>query len=220
MITDQWFKSVHAWLVSRRRLVTNLFRVAEYGIIITTAVGYYFYVNLPSALLLINQLGRKAGQAAVIFYAVTLIPGILKRFNIFPIIRVSLTLFRRQIGVISFLFMNMHAFYLFFFFFIEQLSWPLLTQRQWFGFAGLWLLVPLWLTSNDWSVKTLGNLWKLLHRLTYIALFFISLHVALINQRLGILLFAVLALVIISWLVFLINKIRQPVKQTPPISSS
>jgi methionine sulfoxide reductase heme-binding subunit len=40
----------------------------------------------------------------------------------------------------------------------------------WFGVAGLSILVALALTSNNWSIRTLGGRnWKLLHRLAYFA---------------------------------------------------
>ena len=40
----------------------------------------------------------------------------------------------------------------------------------WFGAAGLCILVALALTSNNWSIRSLGGRnWKLLHRLAYIA---------------------------------------------------
>ncbi len=40
----------------------------------------------------------------------------------------------------------------------------------WFGVAGLSILVALALTSNNWSIRTLGGKnWKLLHRLAYLA---------------------------------------------------
>jgi sulfoxide reductase heme-binding subunit YedZ len=40
----------------------------------------------------------------------------------------------------------------------------------WFGVAGLSILVALALTSNNWSIRTLGGRnWKLLHRLAYAA---------------------------------------------------
>jgi len=40
----------------------------------------------------------------------------------------------------------------------------------WFGVAGLSIVVALALTSNNWSIRTLGGRnWKLLHRLAYFA---------------------------------------------------
>lgn len=209
MIQDQWFKPVHAFLVGRRQLITNVFGVIEYGLVVAIAGGYYFFVSQPSAFELIDTIGRQAGQVAAVCYAITLFAGILKRLDILPLIRVSLRLFRRHVGIISFLLMVMHSFFLYFFSYIEQWRLPLLDQRQFYGFIGLWLLVPLWLTSNDWSERILGKLWQLIHKLTYIALFFVFLHVALVSQKLGILLFTTFFLVIISWLVFWLRRLRQ-----------
>jgi sulfoxide reductase heme-binding subunit YedZ len=40
----------------------------------------------------------------------------------------------------------------------------------WFGLGGLMILLTLALTSNQWSIRTLGGKnWKRLHRLAYVA---------------------------------------------------
>jgi sulfoxide reductase heme-binding subunit YedZ len=47
----------------------------------------------------------------------------------------------------------------------------------WFGVAGLSILVVLGLTSNNWSIRSLGGRnWKLLHRLAYIAVALLIYH--------------------------------------------
>ena len=49
---------------------------------------------------------------------------------------------------------------------LRSLSKPFI----WFGLAGLTILVILAMTSNNWSVRTLGGRnWKRLHRLAYLA---------------------------------------------------
>ena len=51
-----------------------------------------------------------------------------------------------------------------------------------FGFLALVLLVPLALTSNRWSMKTLGRGWKRLHYLTYVIAVFIVLHLLMLGD--------------------------------------
>ena len=51
-----------------------------------------------------------------------------------------------------------------------------------FGFIALALLVPLALTSNRWSMKTLGRGWKRLHYLTYVIAVFIVLHLLMLGE--------------------------------------
>jgi sulfoxide reductase heme-binding subunit YedZ len=49
------------------------------------------------------------------------------------------------------------------------------------GMLGFACLVPLALTSNDWSVRRLGAVaWRRLHRLTYVAVLLGALHYLLL----------------------------------------
>lgn len=47
------------------------------------------------------------------------------------------------------------------------------------GMAGLLMLIPLALTSNQWSIRRLGQRWNKLHKLTYPILLAAILHYAL-----------------------------------------
>lgn len=47
------------------------------------------------------------------------------------------------------------------------------------GMAGLLMLIPLALTSNQWSIRKLGQRWNRLHKLTYPILLVAILHYAL-----------------------------------------
>lgn len=47
------------------------------------------------------------------------------------------------------------------------------------GMAGLLMLIPLALTSNQWSIRRLGARWNKLHKLTYAILLVAILHYAL-----------------------------------------
>jgi sulfoxide reductase heme-binding subunit YedZ len=53
----------------------------------------------------------------------------------------------------------------------------------WFGFAGLVILVILALTSNQWSIRSLGGKnWKRLHRLAYVAAALLIYHQAIAGK--------------------------------------
>ena len=54
-----------------------------------------------------------------------------------------------------------------------------------FGYAGFILTIPLLLTSNIWSMKRLWKYWKKLHRLAYIIILLIVIHVVLIKYFRG-----------------------------------
>jgi len=53
----------------------------------------------------------------------------------------------------------------------------------WFGLSGLSILVVLALTSNNWSIRTLGGKnWKLLHRFAYVAAAVLIYHQAIAGK--------------------------------------
>ncbi len=110
-------------------------------------------------------LGERALQGVVLILAIT--P--LRRFA-----GVNLLRFRRALGVMVFAYVVLHL-----------LAWVVLdmgllwqqaladiVKRPYVtvGMAGLVLMLPLALTSNNWAVRRLGAArWQSLHRLTYLA---------------------------------------------------
>ena len=83
---------------------------------------------------------------------------------------INLIKFRRAIGLLAFIYVTLHL-----------LVWAVLDvqslERVWadivkrpyitVGMAAFALMLPLAVTSNNWSVRRLGPLWRGLHRLTY-----------------------------------------------------
>lgn len=108
-----------------------------------------------------HELGEIALQLLVIGLCIT--P--LRRF-----LGVNLLKFRRAIGLLAFIYVVLH-----------MLVWAVLDvqalDRMWadivkrpyvtIGMAGFLLLLPLALTSNNWSVRKLGPAWRKLHKLVY-----------------------------------------------------
>ncbi|MCP4818551.1 MAG: protein-methionine-sulfoxide reductase heme-binding subunit MsrQ [Shimia sp.] len=83
---------------------------------------------------------------------------------------VSLLPLRRVIGVVAFFYILLH-FVVWLVLDVQILSqvWADILKRPYVtvGMAGLLLLLPLALTSNNWSVRKLGPRWRKLHKLTY-----------------------------------------------------
>ncbi len=55
----------------------------------------------------------------------------------------------------------------------------------WTGWVAFLIFVPLALTSNDWSVRTLGTKWKTLQRLVYAASIFTIAHWFFLEYEIG-----------------------------------
>lgn len=83
---------------------------------------------------------------------------------------VSLLPLRRVIGVVAFFYILLH-FTVWLVLDVQILSqiWADILKRPYVtvGMAGLLLLLPLAVTSNNWSVRKLGPRWRKLHKLTY-----------------------------------------------------
>lgn len=117
-----------------------------------------------------HELGEIALQLLIIGLCIT--P--LRRF-----FGVNLIKFRRTFGVLAFTYVLLHL-----------LVWALLdvqalervvadiVKRPYItiGLSSFLLLLPLALTSNNWSVRKLGPRWRQLHKLTYAAALLGGLH--------------------------------------------
>lgn len=130
-----------------------------------------------------NQLGANPvkefehilGLWALRFLILTLLITPLRdlfRLNFLP--------YRRALGLLAFYYVTMHfATYVIL---DRGLNWPEIVKdvtQRWFiiiGFAAFILMIPLALTSNQWSIRKLKNKWQSLHRLIYLIAFAGSLH--------------------------------------------
>lgn len=131
------------------------------------------------------KLGVWSGRLALSLYIVTTIPGISRRFGLKHKLFSLLHVFRRYLGISMYLFVSVH------FWFVRGIPWfikgllkmtPALFEIM--GLTAYILTFFMFLTSNDLSVANLGIWWNRIHKLTYIIIFFIFLHVAL--QKLSI----------------------------------
>jgi sulfoxide reductase heme-binding subunit YedZ len=131
--------------------------------------------------------GHRFADLSVIFFVLSLIPGILKRLGVSPPLsqlQIILMTFRRQTGISVFVFALYH--YLFARGFRMLASGTLRLPNTPFEIAGMAALVialPLFITSNDPSLKILGRSWKKLHNFTHLIPWAIFLHLFWLGSR-------------------------------------
>lgn len=84
---------------------------------------------------------------------------------------------RRSLGVAAFGYAALHLlFYVLDMETLRNVLAELSATGIWTGWIALLLFVPLGLTSNDWSVRSLGRSWQRLHYLVYPAALFTLIH--------------------------------------------
>ncbi len=123
---------------------------------------------------------------SLIFYLITTIPGIARRFRIRNPLIQTIMIFRRYFGITMYLLVLIH------FWFIRGIELifiqnKLLLNQPLFEISGLIayiLLFFMFVTANDFSVGKLRKWWQRVQNLTYIIVWFIFMHLAL--QRISI----------------------------------
>lgn len=214
------------FLAVNRKVINNTFFALELGITsIWIVVFFRALSNFREVFLVVYEFGLTLGQAAIIFYVITLVPGIITRLQWFPLITQpisSLILpFRRHFGILMFLTTFLHLSFTTAFPYFAAYDFnppsliPELAPFQWMGLCAWLAVLPLWLSSNDYAQKGLGKFWKVLHRLTYVALFFIFLHVALQGAIWMYVIGPFLVLEPLSWIISWRRQANRP-KVAPP----
>lgn len=190
-ITSTLLAVLQREVLLRRVLLTRLLGVSEWLVIIGYMAiwGLYSAGELKSVALL-HEMGHTLGTLTFVFYVLTLLPSMIRRLKfpkLFPIMSILLP-FRRQFGVLMFLVAFAHQGFttvlpslIFVDFDYSKLA-PQLSAHHIAGYAAWWLLFPLWLTSNDAAIKYTGKWWKRIHKLTYVAIFAIMAHLALVDH--------------------------------------
>ncbi|MBO9464300.1 protein-methionine-sulfoxide reductase heme-binding subunit MsrQ [Tropicibacter sp. R15_0] len=117
-----------------------------------------------------HELGELALQLLIVGLAIT--P--LRRFA-----KLNLLKFRRAIGLLAFFYVALHLL-VWLVLDVQILSqiWADILKRPYItvGMAAFALMVPLAVTSNNWSLRKLGARWRKLHQLTYLAVLLGALH--------------------------------------------
>ena len=129
--------------------------------------AYYDHLGPDPLKVLEHQLG----ESALIFLMIVLSINPLKKF-----FGLNLTKFRRSVGLLSFWYATLHV--LTYLVLDQQLMLDLiikdLTKRPYIivGAIAFFVLIPLALTSNSWSLRWLGlKRWKNLHIFVYLSTF-------------------------------------------------
>lgn len=84
----------------------------------------------------------------------------------------------------------------------EIINLPFVTDYTWFIFWWILsaiILLPIFLTSNSFSVQKLWKKWKYIQRLTYVLVFFVAIHIALNPKVVWYIPLWILILWIITW---------------------
>lgn len=135
----------------------------------TLPIGYYFYAAAIGALgpEPIKELEKLFGLRALQVFV-----GVLAITPILRLTRLNLIRLRRALALIGFTYVLCH---LSVWLLLDLGRFDLvlgdLQKRPYImvGMLAFVLMIPLAITSNDWSVRTLGTAWRKLHQLTYIA---------------------------------------------------
>lgn len=174
-------------MISVPRIITLLKKLLLFLI-------YLSWILLASSFLFYQrswqEIGVKMGDVAIILLWIVALPGIFKRFRVqgwLQKVQIILMAVRRRIGVLMFTTGSMHYVWNRLFQFIKAGNFPTLDQLplfERFGFFGLTLLIPLFLTSNDYSVQLLKKNWDRIHYLIYPAIWMVALHTTFMGGRL------------------------------------
>ena len=123
-----------------------------------------------------HELGEIALQLLVVGLAIT--P--LRRH-----LGVNLLKFRRALGVLAFIYVSLHLLvWLVLDVGIISQIWADILKRPYItiGMTSFMLLLPLAVTSNNWSVRRLGTKWTKLHRLVYVAVVLGAVHYVMLTK--------------------------------------
>lgn len=154
-------------------------RVPAWTLYVASAgwAAWLFYLGLTGGLGVepINALEREYGSVAIQLLIAGLAVTPLRRFA-----GVNMMKFRRAIGLSAFFFVVAH-FLVFALLDVQTWDrvWQEIVKRPYVtvGMAGFVTLIPLAVTSNNWSIRRLGGAaWRRVHRLVYPAAVLAALH--------------------------------------------
>ncbi|WP_299500894.1 protein-methionine-sulfoxide reductase heme-binding subunit MsrQ [uncultured Roseobacter sp.] len=123
-----------------------------------------------------HELGEIALQLLIIGLTITPLRRLLG---------INLLKFRRALGLLAFTYVALHLLvWLVLDVGIPSQIWADIIKRPYItiGMAGFILLLPLAVTSNNWSVRKLGAGWRKLHRLSYLAVLLGGVHYIMLTK--------------------------------------
>ena len=121
-----------------------------------------------------HELGELALKLIIVGLAIT---------PLRKVVGLNLIKFRRAIGVLAFTYVALHLLvWLVLDVGILSQIWADILKRPYItiGMVGFVVMIPLAVTSNNWSVKRLGVKWRRLHQLTYVVAVLSGVHFIMI----------------------------------------
>ena len=128
----------------------------------------------------IKELEHELGELALKMLIVGLAVTPLRRFAGLNLLR-----FRRAIGLITFYYVCCHLLvWLVLDVQLPSQIWADIVKRPYItvGMAAFALLIPLAVTSNNWSVRRLGPWWRKIHKLVYPAAVLGAIHFVMLRK--------------------------------------
>lgn len=132
----------------------------------------------------IKALEHELGELALQLLIASLCVTPLRKYT-----GLNLLKFRRAIGLLAFLYVALHLLvWLVLDVQVLHQIWADILKRPYItvGMAGFALLVPLAVTSNNWSIRKLGPRWRQLHKLAYAAVLLGGVHYMMLVKGLQI----------------------------------
>lgn len=180
--------------------IRTIFYTIEVSLIIFTIHLFQSALQDPSRYATAYTFGKRFALTSLLTLTLALTPGLLQRFSLFSR-RFSLLLtHRRHLGILTYLLALSH--YLLIGILPSALinTTPRLVPYTAAGLFTLLTLTPLFLTSNDTSVRLLGRNWARLQKLVYLAMIFLLFHLALNNNPWSILIIVLLTIETLSYI--------------------
>lgn len=147
-----------------------------------------------------RDLGKLSGSASAVLLLLSLLPGIMKRFRVkgcLQSVQLVLMTYRRYLGITMYLTASTHYLWIKFFPAMVFGGSPLAANTfELLGTMALMIALPLFLTSNDKSMKFLKKNWHRLQKLSYLVLLFVVLHLWFLREIESITLLMTLILVL------------------------
>src|SRR3989344_800040 len=159
------------------KLIIRLFQIAELVVAAFIVILFSLALSNQPLILLSFDLGRKFGVASLLLLGATLTPGILKRLGIIRPLMILLNPYKRHLGISTYISALGHYLLVTLLPSLALRSFPPpLTQVSLFGLLAFLTMTPLFLTSNDYSIRLLKKNWARLHKLVYLAALLILFH--------------------------------------------
>lgn len=173
----------------------------EVGVTAGTLLLAYLAMNDQAWLKTVQVVDNFLGVTALIGLGITLLPGISRRLQTALWVQRYVMPLRRHLGILMYLLALSHA--ILAIFLPNWVAGRLLPRSipayVLMGMTALFLTTPLFLTANDWAVRRLGRRWGTLHKLVYVVVLFVFLHVAILGSKWSIFAGGLLGLEIASW---------------------